>query len=89
VQRRASATGVILVCRQPVSLGRIHAGQVVTVAVSETTIAVDLGDDDTLVVSRTTTLPVRVRTCSQHGNEVKKECSEAKRVAPDLSRSRD
>ena len=38
VHRRASATGVILVCRQRVNLGRIHAGQVVAVAVSETTL---------------------------------------------------
>lgn len=59
VKRRASATGAILVCRQPISLGRILAGQVVTVATSKTTIAIDLGGDDTLVVSRTTTLPVR------------------------------
>lgn len=59
VQRRASATGVILVCRQRVNLGRAHAGQTVTVAVSETTFSIDLGDGDTRVVSRTTTLPVR------------------------------
>jgi hypothetical protein len=59
VHRRASATGVILVCRQRVNLGRIHAGQVVTIAVSETTLAIDLGDGDTRVVPRTTTLAVR------------------------------
>jgi hypothetical protein len=59
VQRRASSAGVIIVCRQPVSLGQIHAGRGVTVAVSEATLAINLGDDDTLVVSRTTTLPVR------------------------------
>jgi hypothetical protein len=31
VQRRASATGLILVCGQNVALGRAHAGQTVTV----------------------------------------------------------
>ncbi len=46
VRRRASATGVILVCRQPVAR---NAGQFVTDAVSETTIAIDLGDGDTRV----------------------------------------
>ena len=59
VHRRASTNGVILVCRQRVNLGRIHAGQVVTVAVSETTLAIDLGDGDTRVLPRTTALAVR------------------------------
>jgi hypothetical protein len=59
VHRRASATGVILVCRQRVNLGRIHAGQVVTVAASETTLAIDLGDGDTRVAPRTTDLAAR------------------------------
>jgi hypothetical protein len=59
VQRRAASTGVILVCRQRVNLGAVHAGQVVTVAVSETTLTIDLGDGDTRTVARTTTLPVR------------------------------
>ena len=58
VQRRASATGVIMVCGQKVALGRIHQHQTVTVHVSETTLAIEL-DDETRVVRRTTTLPVR------------------------------
>ena len=59
VQRRVSATGVITVCRQRVSLGRIHAGRIVTVHVSEHTLAVEL-DDETRTVRRTTSRPVVV-----------------------------
>jgi transposase InsO family protein len=59
VQRRASATGVIVVCGQKIALGRIHAGQTITIAVSETTLAVELEDQETRVVRRTTTKPVR------------------------------
>jgi transposase InsO family protein len=59
VQRRVSATGVITVCRQPVALGRIHAGRTVTVHVSEHTLAIEL-DDETRTVRRTTTRPVVV-----------------------------
>jgi hypothetical protein len=59
VQRKAASNGVILVCRQRVNLGAIHAGQIVSVAVSETTLTIDLGDGDTRTVPRTTTLPVR------------------------------
>ncbi len=43
VQRRASVTGVIRVCRQRLNLGRVHAGRAVTVAVSEATLSIDLG----------------------------------------------
>jgi transposase InsO family protein len=59
VQRRASATGVIVVCRQKVALGRAHAGQTITVLVSDTTLAIELDDAETRVVRRTTTNPVR------------------------------
>jgi hypothetical protein len=59
VQRRVSATGVITVCRQPVPLGRIHAGRTVTVHVSEHTLAIEL-DDETRTVRRTTSRPVVV-----------------------------
>lgn len=58
VQRRASATGVITVCRQTVSLGRVHAGRTITVHVSEHTLAIEL-DDETRTIRRTTTKPVR------------------------------
>ena len=59
VQRRASATGVIEVCGQKIALGRTHAGQTLTVAVSDTTLAVELDDAETRAVRRTTTKPVR------------------------------
>ena len=59
VQRRVSATGRIVVCRQAVSLGRVHAGRIVSVHVSEHTLAIELGDD-TRTVRRTTTRPVVV-----------------------------
>jgi transposase InsO family protein len=59
VQRRVSATGVICVCRQHVSLGRIHAGHTVSVHVSEHTLAIEL-DGETRTVRRTTSRPVVV-----------------------------
>jgi transposase InsO family protein len=59
VQRRVSATGMITVCRQRVSLGRVHAGRVVTVHVSEHTLAIEL-DGETRTVGRTTSRPVVV-----------------------------
>jgi transposase InsO family protein len=66
VQRRVSAVGVITVCRQPVRLGRIHAGRMVSVHVSEHTLAIELGQD-TRTVRRTTTNPVRVIKGSRRG----------------------
>jgi hypothetical protein len=59
VQRRTSAIGVIVVCGQKIALGRIHAGQAVTIAVSKTTLAIELDDQETRVVRRTPTKPVR------------------------------
>jgi hypothetical protein len=58
VQRRTSATGLIMVCGQKIALGRSHAGQNVTVHVSDTTLAIELDDAEARVVRRTTT-PVR------------------------------
>jgi hypothetical protein len=55
---------VITVCRQPVALGRIHAGRTVTVHVSEHTLAIELGDD-TRTVRRTTNRPVVVVKASR------------------------
>lgn len=57
MQRRASNTGVISVCKQQVALGRAHAHHTVTVHVADTTLAIEV-DGDTRVVRRTTTLPV-------------------------------
>jgi len=59
VQRRISATGVIMVAGQNIALGRTHAGQTVTVLVSGTTLAIEFGDGDVRVIRRTTTQPVR------------------------------
>jgi transposase InsO family protein len=59
VQRRVSATGVIIVCRQRVALGRVHAGRTVRVHVSEHTLAIEL-DGETRTIRRTTSRPVVV-----------------------------
>lgn len=59
VQRRASNTGVIMVAGQKVALGRVHKHQTVTVMVAETTLAIELDDEEVRVVRRTTTQPVR------------------------------
>ena len=50
---------MIMVAGQKIALGRVHQHQTVTVAVSETTLAIDLEDGETKVVRRTTTQPVR------------------------------
>jgi hypothetical protein len=67
VQRRVSATGVITVCRQQVALGRVHAGRMVSVHVSEHTLAIELGGE-TRTVRRTTTRPVVVIKGSRRQN---------------------
>ncbi|GGQ92697.1 IS481 family transposase [Streptomyces aurantiogriseus] len=67
VQRRVSAVGTIMVCRQTVSLGRPYAGRTVTVHVSDTTITVEL-DGQIRVIRRTTDVPVRnVKANKPHG----------------------
>jgi hypothetical protein len=50
---------VISVCRQTVALRRTHARRIVTIHVSEHTLAIEL-DDETRTVRRTTTNPVVV-----------------------------
>jgi hypothetical protein len=62
-----SATGRIVVCRQAVSLGRVHAGCIVSVHVSEHTLAIELGDE-TRTVRRTTSRPVVVIKGSRRQN---------------------
>lgn len=59
VQRQASNTGVIMVTGQKVAIGRQYKHQTVTVHISETTLAIELPDADTMVVRRTTNQPVR------------------------------
>jgi len=48
-----------MVVGQKIALGRSCKHQTVTVLVSETTLAVELGDGDVRVIRRTTTQPVR------------------------------
>ncbi|WP_460348284.1 hypothetical protein [Actinoallomurus acanthiterrae] len=48
-----------MVCGQKIALGRLHAGQTITVHVAETVFTIELGADDTCTVRRTTTTPVR------------------------------
>jgi hypothetical protein len=50
---------VIIVCRQRVALGRVHAGRTVRVHVSEHTLAIEL-DGETRTIRRTTSRPVVV-----------------------------
>jgi hypothetical protein len=59
VQRRVSNTGVIMVAGQKIALGRLHQHRTLTVIVSDTTLAIELGDGDVKVVRRTTSKPVR------------------------------
>jgi hypothetical protein len=68
-QRRASNTGVIMVSGQKIALGRIHAGQVVTVHVAAETITIDLDDQDSRTVRRTTTQPVRSIKAAQSSKD--------------------
>lgn len=58
VQRRVSAVGTVMVCRQVVCLGRPYAGRTVTVHVAESTLTVEL-DGQVRVIQRTTDIPVR------------------------------
>ncbi|MEV5463699.1 hypothetical protein AB0L17_37265 [Streptomyces cellulosae] len=58
VQRRVSAVGTVMVCRQVIHLGRPCAGQTVIMHVSESTITVEL-DGQARVIQRTTDIPVR------------------------------
>ena len=57
VQRLADHTGVVSVCGQRVGLGRAYARRTLTILVSDTTLAIELGDGDSHVVRRTTIVP--------------------------------
>lgn len=59
VQRRVPNTGIIMVARQLVALGRDRKHHTVSVHVSETTLAIELPDDETKIVRQTTDQPVR------------------------------
>jgi hypothetical protein len=58
VQRRPSATGVILVAGQKLALGRTHAHTVVTVHVAEHTMTVEFPHGAQRTFTRTTTQPI-------------------------------
>jgi hypothetical protein len=55
VQRGPSNTGVIMAAGQRFALGRLHQHRTVTIAVSDTTVAIKLDDGDVKVMRRTTT----------------------------------
>lgn len=55
-----------MIAGQKIALGRIHAGQVVTVHVAEHAITIDLCGDDIRTIRRTTTQPVRSIKAQQH-----------------------
>jgi transposase InsO family protein len=59
VQRRASNSGIVMVCGQKVALGRLHRWQTVTIAVSDTTLAIELPDQEPKIIRRTTSTAVR------------------------------
>lgn len=59
VQRLADGTGVVCVCGQRVGLGRGYAHRTLTIAVSDTTLAIQLDDADVRLIRRTTNQPVR------------------------------
>jgi hypothetical protein len=59
VQRRVAANGVIMVARQVIALGRVHAHTEVTVHVAEHTLTVEHADGARTTIRRTTTHPVR------------------------------
>ena len=59
MQRRVAANGVIMVARQVIALGRIHAHTEVTVHVAEHTLTITHADGAQRTIRRTTDLPVR------------------------------
>ena len=59
MQRRASNGGIVMVCGQKIALGRLYRWQTLTIAVSETTLTVELPDQEPKIFRRTTTTAVR------------------------------
>ena len=59
VQRRVASNGVLMVTGQKVAVGRHYKHQTVTITVSQTTLAIELPDADTLLVRRTTDHAIR------------------------------
>ena len=61
-----SWAGISGLAGQKISLGRTHAGQIVTVCVTATTMTIGFGDGGTQTVTRTTSKPVRTIKAQQH-----------------------
>ena len=57
MQRRASATGLIVVAGQKIPLGRHHSGDQVVVHVADTTLTIEAAGE-VRTIRRTTTKPV-------------------------------
>ncbi|WP_207229852.1 integrase core domain-containing protein [Krasilnikovia cinnamomea] len=58
VQRRVSATGTVMVARQVLALGRVHAGKTITIDVTDSDLHVAC-DDGPRTFRRTSQLPIR------------------------------
>jgi hypothetical protein len=58
VQRRVSTTGVVMVARQTVALGRVHAGKTVAIDVTDTELVIAC-DDGPRTVRRSNQRPIR------------------------------
>jgi Integrase core domain len=66
VQRRVSATGVVMVAWQKIALGRVHAGKNVTIDVTDTHVTVHC-DDRIRTIRRPTSRPVtRIKAHRPH-----------------------
>ena len=72
---------MIMIAGQKIALGRIHAGQTVTVLASDTTLTIELGDADARVIPRTTTQPVR-SIKGQRPRSAVSYCGQAATVLP-------
>ena len=64
VQRRASDTGVVMVARQKIALGRVHAGKTVAIDVTDTHLTIAC-DDGPRTIRRTTEHPVHHRKANR------------------------
>jgi hypothetical protein len=59
VQRRASATGTVIVARQRVCLGKSHKHETISIDVTDTTLTVDFANGNSKVIAGTNDHPVR------------------------------
>src|SRR5204863_3776400 len=66
IQRRVSATGVVMVAWQKIALGRVHAGKTLTIDVSDTQLTVHC-DDGMRTIRRTNDRSVRNHKANRPG----------------------